>query len=150
LAPDLTVEANILLGQEATKFGFLEREKDRRRVEETLRLLEHAEIRPETPVGKLNPAACQLVEIARALLTDGKLLVLDEPTSALTRNDAERLFALVRRLKARGVTVVYISHYFEEIEQIADRFTVLRDGQHVGDGRVRDVPRERIIEQMVG
>jgi ribose transport system ATP-binding protein len=150
LAPDLSVEANILLGQEATSFGFLKRGADRRRVEHVLRLLEHPEIRPETPVSELSPAACQLVEIARALLTDVKLLVLDEPTSALSRDDAERLFGLLRRLKARGVTVVYISHYLEEVEAVADRFTVLRDGMAVGGGVVSEVSRERVIEQMVG
>ncbi len=76
--------------------------------------------------------------------------MLDEPTSALTQEDATRLFALVKRLKGKGVTVVYISHFLEEIEAVADRFTVLRDGQAVGSGRVGEVTRDRIVELMVG
>jgi ribose transport system ATP-binding protein len=150
LAPHLTVEANILLGQESSRFGFLQKEANRRRVEEALRLLEHSDIQPDATVGDLTPAACQLVEIARALLADVKLLVLDEPTSALARADAERLFALVRRLKERGVAIVYISHYLEEIEAVADCYTVLRDGQNVGAGHMRDATRQSIIEQMIG
>ena len=98
----------------------------------------------------LNPAAQQLVEIARALLLDVRVLVLDEPTSSLTQQDAQRLFALVRRLRDRGVTVVYISHFLEEVQQIADRFTVLRDGRSVGGGRTADFEAGRIIEMMVG
>jgi ribose transport system ATP-binding protein len=150
LAPDLTVEANILLGQEATAFGFLRRDENRRRVRDVLAVLEHPEIRPEAPASSLSPAARQLVEIARALLTDLKVLVLDEPTSALDREDTERLFALMRRLRARGVSVVYISHFLEEIEAAADRFTVLRDGKAVGAGVVGEVGRAKIIELMVG
>jgi ribose transport system ATP-binding protein len=84
------------------------------------------------------------------LLVDVRLLVLDEPTSALTREDGQRLFLLVRRLRDRGVSVVYISHFLEEVELIADRFTVLRDGQSVAAGSVRDFSRDQIIEQMVG
>ena len=150
LASDLSVEANILLGQETTRLGFLRKENDRQRVEKALKLLEHPEIHPTTTIADLSSAARQLVEIARAMLNEVKILVLDEPTSALTRADVERLFALVRLLRQRGVTIVYISHYLEEIEEIADRFTVLRDGQNVGNGDVRHASRERIIEQMVG
>jgi ribose transport system ATP-binding protein len=164
LAPHLSVEANVLLGLEPARWGLLRCGEGRRRVAEALAVLEHPEIRPEQSVARLSPAAQQLVEIARALLLPGRasclqppgrpitarVLVLDEPTSSLTQEDARRLFALVNRLRLRGVTVVYISHFLEEVQQIADRFTVLRDGQSVGTGSVRDFSMAHIIERMVG
>jgi ribose transport system ATP-binding protein len=150
LAPHLSVEANVLLGLEPSRWGVLLRREGRRRVREALAVLEHPEIHPEQSVARLSPAAQQLVEVARTLLLDVRVLVLDEPTSSLTQEDARRLFALIRRLCARGVTVVYISHFLEEVQQIADRFTVLRDGQSVGTGTPRDFAMDRIIELMVG
>ncbi len=150
VCPDLTVEANVLLGLERTEYGFLQKQSDRERVSAALAQLGHPELRPDAPVSSLSPASRQVVEIARALLSEVKLLVLDEPTSALTQEDAQHLFALVRRLKGQGVTVVYISHFLEEIEAVADRFTVLRDGENVGIGRVGEVAREQIVEMMVG
>jgi ribose transport system ATP-binding protein len=150
LAPHLSVEANVLLGLEPTWCGFLKRAEGRRRVREALAVLEHPEIQPHSPVNRLSLALQQLVEIARALLLDVRVLVLDEPTSSLTQADAQRLFALVRRLRDRGVSVVYISHFLEEVQQIADRFTVLRDGQSVGTGPVADFAPQHIIEMMVG
>lgn len=150
LCPHLSVEANVMLGLEQTRFGFLRKTEHERRVREALALLQHPEIQPEAPVSGLSVAAQQLVEIARALILDVRVLVLDEPTSSLTREDSQRLFDLMRRLKERGVTVVYISHFLEEVQAIADRFTVLRDGQTVGGGDVRDFSSDRIIELMVG
>ncbi len=150
LARDLTVEANIMLGLEESRFGFLRRDRHRRRVQEALAILQHPEIHPDSPVAGLSPGAQQLVEIARALIVHVRVLVLDEPTSALTQEDARHLFALMRRLRDRGVTLVYISHFLEEVEEVADRFTVLRDGQSVGGGSVKEFARERIIEMMVG
>src|SRR5262249_50307774 len=150
LAPHLSVEANVLLGQEPARWGILDRRAGRRRVEQALAILEHPEIHADHAVADLSPAAQQLVEIARALLMDVRVLVLDEPTSSLTQADAGRLFALVRRLRDRGVSVVYISHFLEEVRQIAGRFTVLRDGRSVGGGAVRDFAEEHIIELMVG
>ena len=112
--------------------------------------LGHTEIDLRAPVSSLTPSARQVVEIARALISAATVLVLDEPTSALPREDVRRLFELIGRLKATGMTIVYISHFLEEIEEVADRFTVLRDGVAVGSGIVDEVPRERIIEMMVG
>jgi ribose transport system ATP-binding protein len=150
VCPDLTVEANIMLGQERSRYGLLNGPTNRFHVAGALRDLGHPEIQPDTPVSVLSPGARQVVEIARSLVGTLQVLVLDEPTSALTQEDAQRLFALVKRLKAAGITVVYISHFLEEIEAVADRFTVLRDGQPVGSGRVGEVSRERIVELMVG
>ena len=150
VCPDLTVEANIMLGQERVRHGLLSTPKNRACVEAALQELGHPEIQTDVLVSALNPAERQVVEIARALVSSVRLLILDEPTSALSREDAERLFELIRKLKSQGVTIVYISHFLEEIEAIADRFTVLRDGSAVGHGVVGSVPRQKIIELMVG
>jgi ribose transport system ATP-binding protein len=150
LARHLNVETNVLLGLEEHRWGFVQRGRQRQRVEEALTLLQRPEIRPETPVYRLSPAACQLVEVARALVVDARVIVFDEPTSSLTRRDTEHLFELIARLKGRGVSIIYISHFLEEVQRIADRYTVLRDGQTVGGGPVRGTRPEVIIEKMVG
>jgi ribose transport system ATP-binding protein len=150
LAPHLSVEANVMLGLEVSRLGVLRRSEHRRRVREALAVLEHGEIDPDSPVAGLSTGAQQLVEIARALLIDVRVLVFDEPTSSLTQEDARRLFRLMRRLRDRGVTLVYISHFLEELREVADRFTVLRDGESVGGGLVSEFSEERIIELMVG
>jgi ribose transport system ATP-binding protein len=150
LAPHLSVEANVLLGLEPRRWGLLDRRASRRKVAEALAALEHPEIHPDQPVAGLRPAAAQVVEIARALLLDVRVLVLDEPTSSLTQEDSRRLFALVGRLRQRGVSVVYISHFLEEVQAVADRFTVLRDGRSVASGNLADFSMAAIIEQMIG
>src|SRR5262249_2790474 len=150
LALHLDVETNVMLGLEEHRWGFVRRGLHRRRVRDALALLQHPEIRPDTPIARLSPGACQLVEVARALVVDARAIVFDEPASSLTRHDTEHLFELIRRLKARGVSIVYISHFLEEVQRVADRYTVLRDGQTVGTGTVAGTPLETIIEQMVG
>jgi ribose transport system ATP-binding protein len=94
--------------------------------------------------------AQQLVEVVRALVIDARIIVMDEPTSSLTQADTRHLFELIRRLRDRGVSVIYISHFLEEVKAVADDFTVLRDGRLVGGGEVATAPVERIIEMMVG
>ncbi len=106
VCPHLSVEANVLLGLESAQYGFLQKSADRQRVRTALAQLGHPEIPSDAPVSELSPAGRQVVEIARALLSEVKLLVLDEPTSALTQEDAKHLFYLVKRLKGQGVTVV--------------------------------------------
>jgi ribose transport system ATP-binding protein len=150
LAPHLDVEANVMLGLEEHSWGFLRRRTHRDRVRRALDLLAHPEIRPETLVFRLSPGACQLVEVARALVVDAQVIVFDEPTSSLTRRDTEHLFHLIDRLKARGVSIVYISHFLEEVQRVAGRYTVLRDGRTAGGGPVAGTPLAAIIEQMVG
>jgi ribose transport system ATP-binding protein len=150
LAPHLTVEENIMLGREDHKRGWLRRRRMRDRVRETLRLVRHEEIPLDIPIRRLGVAARQIVEIARALTGEAKILVMDEPTSSLSGDDSRRLFEIVRALKSRGVGVIYISHFLEEVQQVADRFTVLRDGGKAGEGEIAASSLEDIIRLMVG
>jgi ribose transport system ATP-binding protein len=150
LAPHLTVEENIMLGREDHKQGFLRRRRMRDRVRETLRLVRHEEIPLDIPVRRLGVAARQIVEITRALTGEAKILVMDEPTSSLSGDDSRRLFEIVRGLKSRGVGVIYISHFLEEVQQVADRFTVLRDGTKAGEGEIAGSSLDAIIRLMVG
>jgi ribose transport system ATP-binding protein len=150
LAGHLTVEQNISLGMEPARLGVVRRGEARRRAREALAQLGRSDLRPDAPLLALPTAERQIVEIARAVATGCRVLVLDEPTSSLGREDVERLFALVRRLKAAGHAVVYISHFLEEVRQIADRFTVLRDGVSVGSGDASTTPVEEVVRQMIG
>jgi ribose transport system ATP-binding protein len=112
--------------------------------------LGHSDIAPERPVGELTPAAQQLVEIARALAIGCRVLVLDEPTSSLGHADVQSLFALIARLKAQGLAIVYISHFIEEVKAVSDRVVVLRDGKNAGGGVTGETPAEAIVALMVG
>ncbi len=151
LAPHLSVSANVLLGVEPSRQGRLDHTAARRLTQQALEQLGQTDIDPDAVAGSLSVGAQQLVEIARALVTDARIIVFDEPTSSLTRPNVERLFEVIRRLCERGVSVVYISHFLEEVEQVADSFTVLRDGVSVGSGEVvGKVPTADIIHLMVG
>jgi len=149
LCPHLTVAENVLLGAEPTSGGFVRRAELERRAAAVLEQL--APIDPRARVGDLPPAAQQLVEIARALAqSECRVLILDEPTSSLAAADVERLFDVVRRLRDEGVTILYVSHFLEEVRAIADAYTVLRDGRSVGVGRIEGTSVAAIVERMAG
>ena len=150
LTPHLTVEENVMLGMEPTVAGFIRWGEVRRRVTEAIDHFDHPEIQPDVKVSKLSVAAQQLVEIARALAIGCSVLVLDEPTSSLTRRDAGRLFELIDYLKKQGMAIVYISHFLEEVQQVADEVTVLRDGKVVGTKPQTEMTADDMIALMVG
>ena len=150
LFPDLTVEENIALALESG--GVWRRIDWRARRRQARELLERAgaEIAPQRTVGTLSMPEQQLVEIAKALGCRAKILIMDEPTASLTDREVERLFDVIRVLRADGVGVVYISHRLEEIGAIADRITVLRDGEKVGTWTSGELDRPALIEKMAG
>ena len=150
LAPDLSVAQNLVLGRESHRLGVLRGADDAARVARVLEVLGHEDLRADRPVRELGPGARQLVEIGRALVGDAKVVVLDEPTSSLSAAEADKLDEVMRRLRERGVSIVYISHFLEEVKRIADRYTVLRDGRTVGQGVVEGTSIGTIVEQMVG
>jgi ribose transport system ATP-binding protein len=150
LAPDMTVAENVLLGVEPTSRGVLNWRQMRRVAADALAQIGRPDIHPDTPVRRLSVAQQQLVEIARCLAVGSRVLVLDEPTSTLGQADIVRLFALIRRLQSSGISIIYISHFLEEVREICQRFTVLRDGQTVGTGVTAEVPTSRIVSMMVG
>ncbi len=148
LAPHLSVEANVMLGIESRRAGFVSSSADL--VRDALMRLGHPDIEPATPVRRLGLAGRQIVEIARALVTDARIIIMDEPTSSLTARDAETLFEVISRLRDREVGVVYISHFLEEVMEVCDRFTVLRDGETVASGLVRSTGIDELVQFMIG
>lgn len=151
LAPNLSVAENIYLGREPSRLGWLARRRMRDEAEALVRGLGLAELRNVTrPVDELSVAHRQLVEIARALSAQARILVLDEPTSSLSEAETEALFVTLRRLRSQGVGIIYISHRLEEILRLADRITVLRDGRSVGTQPAAGVNQRELVRWMVG
>jgi ribose transport system ATP-binding protein len=150
LAPDLSIEDNVLLGQRGTGGGLLLRGAQRQAVREALETVGLGEISPQRIAGEQSVATQQLIEIARALVSNARVILFDEPTSSLPQADVERLFKILHRLRAEGLAIVYISHFLEEVRAVADRYVVLRDGENVGQGQIADVSDEQIVSLMVG
>ena len=149
LVKELTVGENIFLGREPNRFGVINWAELYQKAGKLLQDL-HLAIDPRTPVGNLGIGQQQLVEIAKALSQKAKILVLDEPTAALTESEVETLFAILEKLRARGVGMIYISHKLGEVFRMSDRITVLRDGKTVGTNARADLNIEKIIALMVG
>src|SRR5690349_6137075 len=150
LCPHLTVAENVLMGIGSSTLGWLDRDKLIARTNDVLKTFHHADIRPEKRVGDLSVAARQIVEISRARAAQARIILMDEPTSSLQREDVAKLFQLIRRLSSEGISVIYISHFLEEVRQIADRFTVLRDGRSVATGDIASTSDDELIAKMVG
>ncbi|MGA0534176.1 sugar ABC transporter ATP-binding protein [Hansschlegelia sp. KR7-227] len=149
VVPSMTVEENLFLGSETRRGGFLAKRKMREEARAILARLGF-ELNPKAIVSRLTRAEQQMVEIARAFRSDLSVLILDEPTASLTDREADRLFALVDQVKAQGVGIIYITHRMREIERLADRITVLRDGKFVTTVDAKDVTQDELVRLMTG
>src|SRR5690242_2304054 len=151
LVSGLTVADNVFLGREHARFGLSRLASANRAAAQLLTRLGHPEIRPSAEVGSLPAAAQQMVSIARALSQDAKLIIMDEPSAVLDNEEVGRLFGVIRDLTRHDVAVVYISHRLEEIREIGDRITVLKDGRTVATGLpVRETSTREVITLMTG
>lgn len=147
---DLTVEENMFLGKEIHgMFGICNRKEMRAKVREILGTL-GVSIRPEQKMEELSVGQQQMVEIAKALMVDAKAIIMDEPTAALTNSETEILFDVVRKLKSQGVSIIYISHRMEEIFELCDRITVLRDGKYIDTKKISETDMADVIRMMIG
>jgi ribose transport system ATP-binding protein len=151
LVPGLSVAENVVLGHEPARLGFTRPRDAEERVRGLLRRLGHPEIPPGRELGRLSAAGQQVVSMARALARDARLIVMDEPSAVLDPEEVQNLFRVIRELTADGVAVVYISHRLEEIRQVGDRVTVLKDGRTVARNLpARDTPTAEVIRLMTG
>ena len=149
LAENLTVAANMFLGREPGKFGWIDQgviQRESKRVLEMVGL----EVSPETLLSELTLGKQQLVEIAKALSTDAKVIIMDEPTSSLSLRESERLFEVIHDLREKGVSVIYISHRLGEVKKLADRVVVFRDGENAGMLERNEVDHDAMVRMMVG
>nr|WP_136685376.1 sugar ABC transporter ATP-binding protein [Rhodobacter xinxiangensis] len=149
LAPNLTVAENVFLGNERASRGVVDRRAMREETEPLLRQL-GVSFSPTTQVGSLSLGERQLVEIARALSTNARIIVMDEPTTSLSSRETEKLFEVIARMKADGIAVIYISHRMEEIYRLSDRCSVLRDGSYVGTLDRDELSAAKLVAMMVG
>ena len=149
LANNLDVGANIFLGREPKKWGLIRFGEIRRRAKHYLDLV-GLDISPTTIVDKMTIGRQQLVEIAKALSVDARILIMDEPTSSLSQHETEQLFHVIRQLRDGGVAVIYISHRLTEVRELADCVTVLRDGRNAGHLRRQEIDHSRMVRLMVG
>lgn len=149
LIPTLTVAQNIFLTNEPTRFGLISDSKAKELAQELFEEMQ-VSVDPSSTVEHLPTALWQLTEIAKALAQDAKVLIMDEPTASLAKHEAEALFSLIERLKAKGIAIVYISHRMDEVYRIADRITVLRDGVRVLTEALSDLTPVQIVEAIVG
>src|SRR6185503_19563187 len=149
LVKDLSVAENIWLGREPRRFGVIKWEELYSRAQKTLDEL-HLSIDPRTPLRNLGIGQQQLVEIAKALSQNARILVLDEPTAALTESEVETLFTILEGLRARGVAMIYISHKLDEVFRLSHRLTVLRDGRAVDTNATAELDEPGVIARMVG
>ena len=147
--PNLSVSANIFAGREITRFGRLRHIEMRERTQALLARL-HLAVSPDAPVESLSTAHRQLLQVARALAFECRILVLDEPTTSLTDAETDHLFGVLDEAKARGVTLLYVSHRMPEVFRLCERITVLRDGAHVGTYQRSGVSPNEIVRSMVG
>lgn len=150
LVPSLTVAQNIFLAAEPLGRGGLISDREAVKRSRAVFADMEVEVDPKAVVGELGTAYWQLTEIAKALGQDARVLIMDEPTASLAKHETEALFALVERLKARGISIIYISHRMDEVYRIADRITILRDGRRLLTEKLVDVTPEQIVEGIVG
>ncbi|MBN1893734.1 sugar ABC transporter ATP-binding protein [bacterium] len=148
LTPHQTVEENITLGAEKSRFGLLQSQSGD--VHGALDQLGYGTLKTDAKVQNLSVGVQQIVEIARSLFLQARLLIMDEPTSSLSAEDTRSLFDVIRRLREKGVTVIYISHFLEEVQEIADAYTVLRDGRSVAAGSMSGTALSKLVTAMVG
>jgi rhamnose transport system ATP-binding protein len=148
--PELSVTENIYMGHHQRGKSHLLSWKEMKSNTKALLDRMQLDINPDTLVKNLSVAQRHMVEIAKALSLNAKCVIMDEPTSALTNNEVDDLYRIIRQLKAEGKAIVFISHKFEEIFDICDYFTVLRDGQYIGEGKIKDSTPDKIIHMMIG
>jgi len=150
LLPERTVAQNVFLGREPRRRGLVDRRAMRERTAELLAAVGAESVRPTDRVGQLGVAQQQVVEIVKALSLDARILIMDEPTAALADHEVELLYALVRRLQARGIGILYVSHRLTEVFDLSDRITVLKDGRRVVTLDTPDATPEALVRHMVG
>src|SRR5258707_2659953 len=149
LVPEFSIAENIFLGREPRRFGVIRAEEIHSRAQRMLDEL-HLKLQAHTPLGYLGIGQQHLVEVAKALIREARILVLDEPTAALTESEVEVLFGILGRLRANGAGIVYISHKLDEVFHLADRITVLRDGHTVSTAPTPALDTQHLIARMVG
>lgn len=150
LIPHATVYENITIGREEKRGIFIDKEANKKKAKFILSDIMGIDIKVDTKLNTLSSAFQQMISIARAILIDCKILILDEPTSSLDKDEVKILFTVIKKLKSQGISIVYISHKMEEIFEISDRITVLRDGKYINTHKTQDINKLSLICEMIG